>query len=572
MDKKLILAVVLSMAVVLGFQAYQAKQAKQVQLAKGDKPSGKTLVAAQDQSFPDRGAIETLPGKTDYLQNAVEKTITLENNNLRLELSTFGATIKDAFLKNFPLDPAEGDDSAPVNLVLPDEKSERPLSLTFSVDGSYNNESYGPWKIIHNTNNEVVFQKLVNGGVVVTKRYTFGNTDNLLDVEVLFKNEGVKDLNIDDVTVIWPKGIGSTPDLAAAKLARVKKGGLARIDGKLFEKKTGGNARVGVVDFAAVLDRYFTAMIIPESTSVGFINKPEEKGQSEIAVIYSGSVLRPGEKNSCRMRLYLGPKAYGKLKALDVGAEELVFSGWTWFFRADLWFPWVCDKITWLMNFFFRFIHNYGIAIILVTMLTKILTYPATRAQFKSMKKMQELQPKTKALKEKYKDNPTKLNQETMELYKKYKVNPLGGCLPMLAQMPIFIAFYIVIYRAVELRGASFLNFHVNLPEGLPFGMSGAPLWITDLSMKDPTYILPLLMGATMFFQQKLSTGVSADPTQAKMMMFMPVIFTALFLSFPSGLVLYWFVSNLLGIAQQIFHNVEEGKSWDGKQKQAASA
>ena len=572
MDKRLILAVILSMAVVLGFQAYQAKQIKQAQLLKGDKPSQKTFAPEQRKPLPAREEVDTTPQKTDYLKNAVEKTVTLENNNLQLEFSTFGATIKNAFLKNFPLDPEAGDDSVPVNLILPDEKSDRPLSLTFNVDGSYNNESYGQWKIVDYTKNKVIFQKLVNGGVVLTKRYAFGDTDNLLDVEVTFKNEGPKDLNIDDVTVIWPKGIGSTPDLIAARLARVKKGGLGSIDGKLFEKKTGKRARVGVVDFAAVLDRYFTAMIIPESTSVGFINKPEEKGQSEIAVIYSGGVLQPGERNSCKMQLYLGPKKYRELEALNVGAEELVFSGWAWFFRADLWFPWVCDKITWLMNFFYKFVHNYGIAIIIVTMLTKVLTYPATRAQFKSMKKMQELQPKIKALKEKYKDNQTKLNQETMELYKKYKVNPLGGCLPMLAQMPIFIAFYIVIYRAVELRGASFINLHVSLPDGLPFDMGGAPLWIIDLSMKDPTYILPLLMGGTMFFQQKLSTGASVDPSQAKMMMFMPVIFTFIFLSFPSGLVLYWLVSNLLGIAQQIFHNVEEGKSWDGKQKQAASA
>jgi YidC/Oxa1 family membrane protein insertase len=191
------------------------------------------------------------------------------------------------------------------------------------------------------------------------------------------------------------------------------------------------------------------------------------------------------------------------------------------------------------LNFTNTFTGNYGLDIIIMAVLLEILFTPLTHKSQQSMKEMQKLQPEIKKLQQKYKDDKQALNRETMELYKRRKMNPLGGCLPLLLQMPVFFALYQAFLGAIELRHAPFI------------------LWIRDLSDKDPTYITPLLMGATMFIQQKMST-VTADPAQMKMMTFMPIIFTFIFLNFPCGLVIYWFVTNVLAIGHQFYINKKE--------------
>jgi len=201
-----------------------------------------------------------------------------------------------------------------------------------------------------------------------------------------------------------------------------------------------------------------------------------------------------------------------------------------------------------LLNFIHRYIHNYGVAIILLTIFIKALFWPIAQKGMKSMRNMQKIQPKVTKLREKYKNDSTRMNQEMMNLYKTYKINPLGGCLPMVLQIPVFFALYKVLLQAIELRHAPFM------------------LWITDLSAPDRLWmglnlpylggipILTLLMGGSMFLQQKMSPA-PADPTQAKIMMFLPIIFTFMFLNFASGLVLYWLVNNLLSIGQQYMVN-----------------
>ena len=190
----------------------------------------------------------------------------------------------------------------------------------------------------------------------------------------------------------------------------------------------------------------------------------------------------------------------------------------------------------WVLKFFYKFLGNYGWAIILITIVVRIPFIPILNKSQQSMKKMQKIQPMMADIKEKHKKDPQKMQKEMMALYKKHKVNPVGGCLPMLLQIPVFIALYNVLNKAIELRGAPFA------------------LWITDLAAKDPYYVLPIIMGVTMVIQQKM-TPTTMEPSQAKIMMFMPIIFTFMFLSFPSGLVLYWLVNNVLGIVQQYFVN-----------------
>jgi YidC/Oxa1 family membrane protein insertase len=193
-----------------------------------------------------------------------------------------------------------------------------------------------------------------------------------------------------------------------------------------------------------------------------------------------------------------------------------------------------------VLNFFYSYVGNYGVAIIFLTIIIKILFWPLSHKSYKSMESMKKLQPMMAKIREKHKDDRQKMNQEMMQLYKTYKVNPAGGCLPMLLQIPVFFALYQALMGAVELRHAPFIS-------TLPFTDI---VWLADLSAKDPFYITPIVMGATMFLQQKM-TPAPGDPMQAKIMMFLPIIFTFLFLSFPAGLVVYWLVNNVLSIFQQ---------------------
>jgi YidC/Oxa1 family membrane protein insertase len=247
-----------------------------------------------------------------------------------------------------------------------------------------------------------------------------------------------------------------------------------------------------------------------------------------------------------KFHMYAGPKEHDRLEALNIGLEHIIDYGF---------FSIIARPLFWILKFFFKFTGNYGWAIILITIVTRIPFIPLMTKSQKSMKKMQELQPLMNEIREKYKKEPQKQQAAMMELYKKHKVSPLGGCLPMLLQIPVFFALYKVLLISIELRGAPFM------------------LWVTDLAIPDTLFghipalpligsliggmalgPLPILMGATMFIQQKM-TPSTMDPTQAKMMLMMPLVFTFVFLNMASGLVLYWLVGNILGIIQQFFVN-----------------
>ncbi|MBI3635210.1 MAG: membrane protein insertase YidC [Candidatus Rokubacteria bacterium] len=251
--------------------------------------------------------------------------------------------------------------------------------------------------------------------------------------------------------------------------------------------------------------------------------------------------IAPGQSWEGRVVMYIGPKEYDRLVAYDLQGT-LNFGGFPIPRKyGGLPMEWIGVPILRLMNWVYRHVGNYGIAIVLLTVVSKILFYPLTVKSMRSMKAMQTLQPQINALRSKYKSDPQRLQRETLELYRKHKVNPMGGCLPMVAQIPIFYALYLALSVSVELQNAPLLCF------GRAFGMD---LWICDLASQDPTYILPILMGVTMFVQQKMSPSMG-DPRQAKMMLVMPFVFTFMFLNLPAGLVLYWTVSNVLQILQQ---------------------
>jgi YidC/Oxa1 family membrane protein insertase len=279
--------------------------------------------------------------------------------------------------------------------------------------------------------------------------------------------------------------------------------------------------------------------------------KPLEFGQ--VALRTTLPALNPGQSWEGQAQSYLGPKEYDRLKAVGVGLENSIYFGG---FPAPreyggLPMEWLVVPVLWLMHRFYAFTHNYGIAIILLTVITKVIFFPLTIKSMTSMKAMQALQPQVNVLRSKYKNDPQRLQRETMELYRVHKVNPLGGCLPMVVQIPIFYALYVALSVSVEIQNAPFICL------GRLFGVD---LWICDLASHDPTYILPILMGISMFVQQKM-TPVMGDPRQAKMMLFMPVVFTFMFLNLPAGLVLYWTLSNVLQIAQQKYMERMSGKN-----------
>jgi YidC/Oxa1 family membrane protein insertase len=293
---------------------------------------------------------------------------------------------------------------------------------------------------------------------------------------------------------------------------------------------------------------WYLAALIPKTGGFKLIASGEAKAEAKNGEVVRVTVgvratptIAPGQTWEGRVVLYIGPKESDRLEAHGLEGS-LNFGGFPiprkW---GGLPMEWIGLPILKFMNWVYRYVRNYGVAIILITILSKVLFYPLTVKSMRSMKAMQTLQPQVNALRSKYKSDPQRLQRETLELYRKYKVNPMGGCLPMVAQVPVFYALYLALSVSVELQNAPFLCF------GRFFGVA---LWVCDLAGHDPTYILPVLMGVSMFVQQKM-TPTMGDPRQAKMMLIMPFIFTFMFLNLPAGLVLYWFVSNVLQIFQQ---------------------
>lgn len=286
--------------------------------------------------------------------------------------------------------------------------------------------------------------------------------------------------------------------------------------GNLKENVNGG--------WVAWLQHYFVTAWIPEKSDNNFVQTRKDS-QGNYIIGYNGPALNvaAGAKAETSSTLYAGPKIQSKLKELSPGLELTVDYGILWF---------IAQPIFWLLQHIHSLLGNWGWSIIVLTMLIKGLFFPLSAASYRSMARMRAVAPRLAQLKEQFGDDRQKMSQAMMELYKKEKINPLGGCLPILVQMPVFLSLYWVLLESVEMRQAPWM------------------FWITDLSIKDPFFILPIIMGATMFIQQQLNP-TPPDPMQAKVMKMMPIIFTFFFLWFPAGLVLYWVVNNCLSIAQQ---------------------
>ena len=286
----------------------------------------------------------------------------------------------------------------------------------------------------------------------------------------------------------------------------------------------------------AMIQHYFASAWIPEPSVVArYYTKALPGGEFLAGLVGPPVTVAPGASGVTRLKLYAGPKVQDRLEAAAPGLKRTVDYGWLFFIAQPLYVA---------LEFIHDYVGNWGWSIILLTFCIKLAFYHLSAASYRSMARMRKLSPKIQSLRDRHSGDRQKMNQAMMELYKKEKINPLGGCLPIVVQIPVFIALYWVLLETVELRQANFI------------------FWLNDLAAHDPFFVLPVLMGASMFLQQRLSP-TPPDPIQAKVMMFLPIIFTGFFLFFPSGLVLYWFVNNLLSITQQwvITKRIEGGKA-----------
>ena len=400
-----------------------------------------------------------------------------------------------------------------------------PDSSTGRVRWSSQSHQY---QLADGQNQLVVNLTYSHDGVHFTKRFIFTRGHYDLKVEYLVDNESGKpwrgtpyaqikrDASADpsSTTATSATYLGAaiwTPDEPYRKVS------MGDLDSKPVRETVQGG-------WVAWLQHYFVTAWIPSPDSQNSIYGRKDK-QGNYIVGFTGQAFTvpAGGEGVTSMTLYAGPKIQEDLKALAPDLELTIDYGFLWF---------LAQPIFWLLDFIHSVIGNWGWSIVVLTIIIKLIFFPLSAASYKSMARMRAVSPKLQALKEQYGDDRQKMSQAMMELYKKEKINPLGGCLPILVQMPVFLALYWVLLESVEMRQAPWI------------------LWITDLSITDPYFILPIIMGVTMFIQQQLNP-TPPDPMQARVMKLLPIIFTFFFLWFPAGLVLYWVVNNILSIAQQ---------------------
>ncbi len=545
MERRAILAAALAVVVLLAYQAFftQAPPPSEPKTepkkeAVQEKPAARA-VAPEPQARTPRP-----PGTPRRGER--EEAITLETDLLKVVLTNRGGRITSWQLKQYQ------EQSGFVDLVglLPDST---PTPFGVWVEGGEGRQ--GLYRVVERPAPDptkpqrVVMEFQEASGIVLEKTLVLHPGRYLADVEIRLQNPGSMP-HQGTLRLEWGPGLRlGAPDQQADSVSMV-----ARIDGKIVtlpqEKSDQEAAKSGTVSWTAIQDRYFAAAFIPAEPGPSSVAGKDAEGRPVVGLLYPAMKIPPGGETRVTLQLFAGPKEIARLQEAGHDLQKLVDLGW---------FDFLARPALYFLRFIHDFTGNYGVAIIIITILQKVGFYPLAQKSHKSMHAMQALQPKIQAIKERYKNNPQKVNQETMELYKRHGVNPMGGCLPMLIQIPIFIALYNALASSVELWRAPFT------------------LWIDDLSVADTLFVvpfpipyigeafavrgLPVIMGISMFIQQKMSP-MGGDPRQAQMMLYlMPVMFTFIFWGMPSGLVLYWLVNNVLHIGHQYQMNRGPGLS-----------
>jgi len=513
MEKRAITAVVLSLIVLIGYQYFFAKppaQKAEVVQEQAESPSGEKPVLPVQKDEPQRPAVD-MPAQV----KGPERSVTIDTPLYSARVSSAGAVITGWLLKDY-----KEKDGSPVKLIH-GEPEIYPLATgsdTGLGDRNMNCSISGNDLMLNAHNPEGTLALSCSTGTIRFRRSMTFHADTYR-IDITDESEGSG-----NYWVTLGENFGLTGEEAVrAHVGPVVLDGADREEYKAAKLKDGKDLFPKDLKWIATEESYFFSSLVP-GFQADEIKLWERKGAGLVAV-----KMTPGTN---KYVVYAGPKSIDVLKKEKLGLEHIVDFGF---------FSIIARPIFWLLKYINGFIGNYGWSIIILTILLRVPFIPLLNKSQRSMKKLQELQPKMAELKEKYKKDQQRMQKEMMEMYKKYKVNPMGGCLPMLLQIPFFFALYKVLLIAVELRGAPFM------------------FWIQDLSAKDPYYVLPIVMGVSMLLQQKM-TPTSADPKQAKIMMFMPIVFTFMFLNFSSGLVLYWLMSNVLSIVQQYFVNMAAKK------------
>ena len=551
---------------MLAWLTYQAWQADQAAMSATESPAPTGGVAAPG------GAIESLPSLPDAAVDSPQadtQTPSLDvelepapraesgivhvtTDVLDVEISTTGATLQRAMLLAYPVNKDEPDTLVELLSPAGPDRGRIQTGLIAEGDGAEPNHLalFSTSSTDYELNGDdvivVPFTWTDGQGVSVEKEFRFTRGSYRIDVTQRIVNRSDADWRGAEYAQIERRS--HEVERSMFNVDSYSFDGSIIYDGEKSEKldrddlmsdgpfdiKT-GNGWVGSIQ------HHFLSAVVP-AKDAEYRYKVAVDGDTSVAsLIRSPSLfVQPGDEFSFETSAFVGPKLQGQLEQLDESLKLTVDYGWLTI---------ISQPLFWLLSKVYAFVGNWGLAIILVTVLIKMAFYKLTEASGRSMAKMREIQPRMKALQDRYKDDKQALSQAMMELYKREKVNPAAGCLPILIQMPFFLAFYWVLLESVEMRQAPFA------------------LWISDLSTRDPYFILPIIMGAAMLFQQRLNPA-PADPVQAKVMQVMPIMFTGFFAFFPSGLVLYWVTNTLLSIAQQWYINKivhEEAAARSGK-------
>ncbi|KHT42530.1 membrane protein insertase YidC [Vibrio sinaloensis] len=518
-----ILLIALALVSFLLFQQWQVAKNPTPQPVE-QAQSSSTLPAP---SFADE--LDPAPG-----QQASAKTITVTTDALTLSIDTVGGDVIHADLNQYSAEM----DSADAFVLLKNEPGHQFIAQSGLVGpqgidlSSTNRPAYAvsadSFTLADGQDELRVPMTYAANGLEYTKTFIFKRGSYAIDVEYNVVNNSGNNAtfgmyahlrqNLLDAggSITMPTyrgGAYSTEDTRYKKYS--------------FEDMQDRNLSLNLPDgqgWAAMIQHYFASAWIPRNEPGTNLYTRVIGNLGDIGVRMPNKTIATGDSAQMTATLWVGPKLQDQMAEVAPNLDLVVDYGWLWF---------IAKPLHSLLSFIQSFVGNWGVAIICLTFIVRGAMYPLTKAQYTSMAKMRMLQPKLQAMRERIGDDRQRMSQEMMELYKKEKVNPLGGCLPLILQMPIFIALYWALMESVELRHSPF------------FG------WIHDLSAQDPYYILPLLMGASMFLIQKMSPTTVTDPMQQKIMTFMPVMFTFFFLFFPSGLVLYWLVSNIVTLIQQ---------------------
>ena len=526
MEKRALIAVVLSIAVFYIFSAFFGPQQKPVTSVAPASVKTENVGAAPAVTVQEATAVPKLVAVTAPTASLV----TVETDRYTAVFSPSGGSLKSLIVKGF----SETNKPSSPNVVLLDKAdpslfsfSTRGVGFALSPQALYRS-NVSSLHVAPAEKKQLIFTYVDTQGYVVRKTYSFDGSGYGVALDTQLINNSAS-----SVTGAFQQVL-TTPFDVNQKDGRYETYGSSIYSDNGLHTDAPKNLVSASkkydkdVQWAGINDKYFLSALIAVNKSVASVElKKNSAGFIELAATTPGFSVAPGQAVTVSHKIFVGPKEIDTLKAQGSSLEQSLDLGW---------FSVLAKPMLYSLKFFYKYVHNYGLAIIIITVILKIFFFPLTHKSYKSMKGMSKLQPKMAALRDKYKNDKDAMNRAVMELYRDHKVNPLGGCLPMVVQIPVFFALYKALMYSIELRHAPFM------------------LWITDLSDKDPYYVTPVIMGITMFVQQKM-TPSNMDEMQQKIMLGLPVIFTFMFLNFPSGLVMYWLVNNVLTIGQQMYIN-----------------